>query len=138
VPERRGRIAGVVATLSAIAAFVVDVGFALPDIIDPRGAWIQAGATAALVVIGVAALFVRRHSIQRWAAACVGIGAFCIGLSSLSVFWHGVIISSFPAGEVRLATVLAVVGGAGAAMLGLVAPEEGTARAHLVGRSGTF
>jgi hypothetical protein len=128
-PKRGGPIAGVVATLSAVAAFVIDVGFAVPDIIDPHGAWIQAAATAALVVIGAAALFVRRHSIQRWAAACVGIGAFFIGLSYLSVFWHGVIISSFPPGAVRLATALAVVGGSSAAMLGLVEHEEESPRA---------
>jgi hypothetical protein len=54
----------------------------------------------------------------------VGIGVFCIGLSALSVFWHGVIISSLPAQEVRLSTAIAVVGGASAAMLGAVANDQ--------------
>jgi hypothetical protein len=124
VPNRRGQVAAVMATLSAVAAIVSGVAFAAPDVIDPLGAWIQVGATAALTLIGAAAFFVRSYSIQRWAAAFVGIGVFCIGLSALGVFWHGVVISSLPAGGVRLSTAVAVVGGASAAMLGAVADDQ--------------
>ena len=124
VPNRRGQVAAVIATLSTIAAIVSGVAFAAPDVIDPLGAWIQVGATAALAVIGATAFFVRTCSIQRWAAAFVGIGVFCIGLSALGVFWHGVVISSLPAGEVRLTTAVAVVGGASAAILGAVADSD--------------
>ena len=117
----RGQVASVLATAAAAAAVISGVAFAAVDVVDPLGAWIQVAATAALALIGSAVCFIRRPSVQRWTAACVGVGVFCIGLSALGAFWHGVVISSLSPWEVRLATAVAVVGGAGAATLGAVA-----------------
>jgi hypothetical protein len=39
----------------------------------------------------------------------VGVVAAALGLGSLSVFWHGVVISSLPASLARLATAIAYV-----------------------------
>jgi hypothetical protein len=124
VPDRRVQVAAVLATLAAVAAIVSGVAFAAADVIDPRSAWIQVGATVALAVAGVAACVVRSPSIERWTAGFVGVGVFVVGLSGLGVFWHGVVIASLPAGDVRLATAVAVVGGAAAATLATVAVEE--------------
>lgn len=124
VTDRRGQVAAALATLAAVAAIVSGVAFAASDPIDPRGAWVQVGATVGLAVAGAAACVVRNGQIQRRAAAFVAIAVFCIGLSALSVFWHGVVLAALPAGAVRLTTAIAVVGAATATILGVVANEH--------------
>jgi hypothetical protein len=45
-----------------------------------------------------------------------------VGLSSLSVFWHGVVVSALPAGGARLVLAIALVCGTAAAVLSFL-PE---------------
>ena len=51
------------------------------------------------------------------AAGVVGAVAAAVSLSSLPVFWHGVVISALPATLARAVCALAIVGGAAAAAL---------------------
>ena len=72
--------------------------------------------------------FVSDRSLRTWAAMVVGVVAASLGLGSLSVFWHGVVVSSLPASFARLATAVALVGGAAAVVLAVLAPTTGRAR----------
>jgi hypothetical protein len=54
----------------------------------------------------------------------VGVVAAALGLGSLSVFWHGVVVSSLPALVARLATAVAFLGGAAAVVLAVLAPTN--------------
>lgn len=56
------------------------------------------------------------------AAVGPGVASAAVTLASLSVFWHGVVISALPRGAARLACAVALVGGAAAAALSLL-PE---------------
>jgi hypothetical protein len=51
-----------------------------------------------------------------------------LGLGSLSVFLHGVVVSSLPAPFTRLATAVALVGGASAVVVAVLAPSTGRTR----------
>ncbi len=54
----------------------------------------------------------------------VGVVAAALGVGSLSVFWHGIVISSLPALFTRLATAVASLGGAAAVVLAVLAPND--------------
>jgi hypothetical protein len=59
-----------------------------------------------------------------WVTTLVGAVAAAISLGSLTVFWHGVVISSLPASLARLATATAVVCGLSAAVLAVATGER--------------
>ena len=70
-----------------------------------------------------AGLLVYLRGIRRvHAAGVVGAIAAAVSISSLPVFWHGVVISALPATGARLACALALVCGAAAAALSFL-PE---------------
>ena len=76
VPDRRGQVAAVLATLAAVAAIVTGVAFAAADVIDPRGAWSKLARLLGWLWPESRPASVRSRWIQRWAAAFVGIGVF--------------------------------------------------------------
>jgi len=102
---------------SGLAALLLVTTFAVRD--SPTGgvAWLQlVAAVAVAAVLGVLLLRLRGRS-RVHAAGVVGAVAAAVSLSSLSVFWHGVVISLLPGSVARLFCVLAVAGGATAAVL---------------------
>jgi len=54
--------------------------------------------------------------------------AVSLGMGSLGVFRHGVVISSLPASFTRLATAVALVGGVAAVVVAVLAPSTGRTR----------
>jgi len=102
---------------SGLAALLLVTTFEVRD--SPTGgvAWLQ--LVAAIVVGGVlGTLLLRLGGRSRiHAAGVVGAVAAAVSLSSLSVFWHGVVISLLPGTATRLLCVFAVAGGAAAAVL---------------------
>jgi hypothetical protein len=89
---------------------------------------IEVGSAALLAVLAAAALLLGDRSLRTWAAMVVGVVAAALGLGSLSVFWHGVVVSSLPASLARLATAVAFLGGAAAVVLAVLAPTNGQVR----------
>jgi hypothetical protein len=100
-----------------LTALVSVTTFAVRDAPAGGVAWLQVGTAIAIAVV-LAALVVRLRGRARvHAAGVVGAVAAAVSLSSLSVFWHGVVISALPAPAARAACGLALVCGVGAAVL---------------------
>jgi hypothetical protein len=113
----RGALTVGLGIVSGLSALLLVTTFAVRD--SPTGgiAWLQlvTGVVVA-AVLGVLLLRLRGRS-RVHAAGIVGAVAAAVSLSSLSVFWHGVVISPLPGTVARLLCVLAVAGGAAAAVL---------------------
>ena len=116
-------LAGGLAALTAVTTFAVRDA--------PTGgiAWLQIG-TGGVVAAVLAVLLVRlRGRARAHAAGVVGAVAAAVSLSSLSVFWHGAVISALPASLARAACGLALVCGAAAAALSFLPDFDEPARA---------
>src|SRR6266540_2662974 len=118
VPRRRAETAAAVAGVAAAGALAASTAFATGDVGARRAQWLEVGSAALLAVLAAAALLLGDRSLRTWAAMVVGVFAAALGLGSLSVFWHGVVISSFA----RLATAVALLGGAAAVVLAILTP----------------
>jgi hypothetical protein len=113
----RGVLTVALGVASGIAALLLVTTFAVRD--SPTGgvAWLQLVASVAVAaVLGVLLLRLRGRS-RVHAAGIVGAVAAAVSLSSVSVFWHGVVISLLPGNATRLLCVLAVAGGTASAVL---------------------
>ncbi len=103
--------------LSGLAALAEVTTFAVRDAPTGGIAWLQIG-TAIVVGSILGTLLVRLHGRSRaHAAGVVGAVAAAVSLSSLPVYWHGVVISALGADAVRVVCELALVGGVAAAAL---------------------
>ncbi len=127
-PRRRAELAAGVAGVAAAGALAATAAFATGDAIGRRAQWIEVGSAALLALLAAAALLLGDRSLRTWAAMVVGVVAAALGLGSLSVFWHGVVISSLPASLARLATAVAFLGGAAAVVLATLTPTNRGAR----------
>jgi hypothetical protein len=123
-PRRRSTTAAALAGIAATGALAASAAFATGDAITRRAQWIEVGSAALLAVVGGAALLLGDRSLRTWTAMVVGIVAAALALGSLSVFWHGVVVSSLPALVARLATALALFGGAAAVVLAVLTPTN--------------
>jgi hypothetical protein len=104
-------------TSSGLAALLLVTTFAVRDAPTGGVAWLQLGGAIAVAIV-LAVLLVRLHGRARvHAAGVVGAVAAAVSISSLPVFWHGVVISALPAVATRALCVLSVAGGAAAAGL---------------------
>ncbi|HEY4347285.1 MAG TPA: hypothetical protein VGM80_06815 [Gaiellaceae bacterium] len=102
---------------AGLAALVEVTTFAIRDAPTGGVAWLQVGTAAGVAAaLGVLLLRVRGRA-RVHAAGVVGAVAAAVSLSSLSVFWHGVVISALPAFAARGVCALAIVCGAAAAAL---------------------
>jgi hypothetical protein len=113
----RGPLTVGLGTASGLAALLLVTTFAVRD--SPAGgvAWLQLLASAAVTaVLGVLLLRLRGRS-RVHAAGVVGAVAAAVSISSLPVFWHGVVISLLAGTLARTLCALAIVGGASAAVL---------------------
>jgi len=123
-PRRRRSTATGLAAAAALAALAASASFATGDPIGRVGKWLDVAAAAVLAVVALWALSMRSWSVRGWVTTLVGAVAAAISLGSLSIFWHGFVISSLPAALVRLATWSAVVCGLSAAVLAVAIGEK--------------
>jgi hypothetical protein len=128
LPARRPETAAAVAAIAAAGALTASTAFATGDTIARRTQWVEAASAAVLALFAAVALLRHDRSLRTWAAMVVGVVAMSLGLGSLSVFRHGVVISSLPASFTRLATLVALVGGASAVVIAVLAPSPRRAR----------
>jgi hypothetical protein len=113
----RGVLTVALGTAAGLAALSAVTTFAAKDAPNGQVAWIQIVAGIG-IGIALAVLLVRLHGARRvHAAGIVGAIAAAASIGSLSVFWHGVVISALPATPARLACGLALVGGIAAGAL---------------------
>ena len=129
--ELRGsRSPSALGVAAGLAALLLVATFAVRD--SPTGgvAWLQ--LVAALVVGSVlGALLLRLRGRSRvHAAGVVGAVAAAVSLSSLPVFWHGVVISVLPAIAARALCALAIVCGVAAAALSFLPDFDEPVRAR--------
>jgi hypothetical protein len=123
-PRRRRAAATGLAAAAALAALAASASFATGDPIERIGKWLDVAAAGALAIVALWALSMRSWSVRGWVTTLVGAVAAAISLGSLSVFWHGFVISSLPASLARLATWSAVVCGLSAAVLAVAIGEK--------------
>jgi hypothetical protein len=121
VASRRRRLRGALTiglgTAAGLAALAAVTTFAARDAPNGQIAWVQIVAGIG-IGIALAVLLVRLHGARRvHAAGIVGAIAAAASIGSLSVFWHGNVISALPATPARLACGLALVGGIAAGAL---------------------
>jgi hypothetical protein len=85
-------------------------------------AWLQlvSGIVVGVALAGLLAWFRGRQRVHT--AGVVGVLAAAVSLSSLPVFWHGVVVSALPDDAARAACALALVCGAAAGVLSFL-PE---------------
>jgi hypothetical protein len=102
---------------AGIAALLLVTTFAIRD--SPTGgvAWLQLVAAVAVAAVLCVLLLRLRGRSRVHAAGVVGAVAAAVSLSSLPVFWHGVVISLVPGTVARSLCVVAIAGGASAAVL---------------------
>jgi hypothetical protein len=98
------------------------------DAITRSAQWIEVASAALLAVLAAAALLFGNRSLRTWTAMVVGVVASAVALGSLGVFRHGVVVSSLPAVLARLATAVALFGGAAAVVLAVLTPTNRGAR----------
>jgi hypothetical protein len=126
--RRRGDAAVALAGVAAFAWLPASYGFTLGDSLGGTGEWLDIGAATVLALGTLASLRIRDRAVRVWVATVAGVFAAVLGLGSLSVFWHGVVISALPGTLVRLTTAVAVLAGAMACVLGVLASvDEGAA-----------
>ena len=120
---RRDEASGLAAA-AALAALAASAAFATGDAIARVGQWVDVAAAAVLALVALWALSLGSWAVRGWVTTLVGAVAAAISLGSLSVFWHGIVISSLPASLARLATEAAVVCGLSAAVLAVAIGEK--------------
>ena len=119
---------------AGLAALVEVTTFAMRDAPTGGVAWLQFGA--AVVVAGVlAGLLVRLRGRARvHAAGVVGAVAAAVSLSSLPVFWHGVVISALPGNAARAVCGFAIAAGIAATALSFLPDFDEPVRIRTVRR----
>jgi hypothetical protein len=105
--------------LAALATLLVTCGFAAASTAS-SGTWIEAGNEVLLVLVGIGFLIAGSRDTRALAGGALGLLALAVGLKSLPVLLHGVVLSALPADLARTADVLAISAGAAAAVVGLV------------------
>jgi len=105
------------AVAGGIAAAAGSVAFAARDEPSGNAGWLPIAITLAIGTGFAAVLLTTAGSLRAHAAGIAGAVAAAATLSSLPVFWHGVVVSALPGTLARLACGLALVCGAAAAAL---------------------
>jgi hypothetical protein len=116
---------------SGAAALLEVTTFAVRDAPTGGVAWLQ--LIAAVVVAGVlGGLLLRLRGRARvHAAGVVGAVAAAVSLSSLPIFWHGVVISALPGAFARAVCALAIAAGVAAAALSFLPDFDEPVRARI-------
>jgi hypothetical protein len=130
VRERRLRRALTIGLGAAggLTALVAIASFSARDAPTGSVGWLEIGTGCALGAV-LAGLLIGLHGRARvHAAGLVGAVGAAVSLSSLPVFWHGVVISALPATLARLCCGLALVLGVAAASLSFLPDFEAPRR----------
>ncbi len=120
----RARLTVGLGLAGGLAALACVTTFAARDAPSGGVAWLQIGTGLALGAVLAGVLVSLRGRARVHAAGVVGAIGAAVSLSSLSIFWHGVIISVLPAAAARLVCGLALVCGASAAVLSFLPDSE--------------
>ncbi len=116
-PSRRLALTIGLGVAGGLAALTAVTAFAARDAPQGGVAWLQIGIGIAVGAV-VAAVVARLHGRARvHAVGVVGALAAVVSLGTLSVFWHGVVVSALPGTAARLLCGLALVCGGSAAVL---------------------
>jgi hypothetical protein len=105
--------------LAGAATLLGATGFAVAST-GTQGAWIEAANEAAFALAAAVVVVRGSSNTQALAGGFLGLLGLAAGLTKLPVLGHGIVLSALPGNLERLAVVLAIAAGAGAAMLGLV------------------
>jgi hypothetical protein len=90
------------------------VGFATGDRLSRSSQWVGLGYALVLAVGAVASLAFAGRSVRTWLAMLIGVNVVVLNMQAVSVFLHGVVISSLPATPTRLLTAIGIACGLGA------------------------
>jgi hypothetical protein len=120
--QSRPLVAGLLAAVASLASLAATAGFAGADPLSRRP--LELACTALLALAALAALFRWTGEVRAWVAMLVGAVAVALSLGYVSVFWHGVVISTLPATLVRVFVALGVCCGFGAAVFGLLGSAD--------------
>jgi len=118
-PARLRTAAAALGWLSAVATLFVTCGFAASSTAS-EGTWVESGNEILFVLVGVGFLVAGSADTRALAGGALGLLALAVGLTSLPVLLHGVVLSALPGNVVRTAVVVAISAGAAAAVVGLV------------------
>jgi len=115
---------------SGVASLALVTTFAVRDAPTGGVAWLQLAASVAVAAVLAGLLLRLRGRAQVHAAGVVGAVAAAVSISSLSIFWHGVVISVLPGAGARALCTVAIVGGAAAAVLSFLPDFDEPVRAR--------
>jgi hypothetical protein len=118
-PGRLRIAAAALGWLAATATLLVTCGFAASSTAS-EGTWVESGNEILFVLVGAGFLVARSADTRALAGGALGLLALAVGLKSLPVLLHGVVLSALPGNVARTAVVLAISAGAAAAVVALV------------------
>jgi hypothetical protein len=124
----RGALTIGLGVAAGAAALVAVTTFAVRAAPTGGVAWLQLGSGIAVAAALGGLLLYLRGQARVHTAGVVGAVAAAVSLSSLPVFWHGVVISALPAAGARAACALALVLGLAAAALSFLPDFDEPAR----------
>ena len=105
--------------VAALATLLVTCGFAAASTAS-SGTWVEAGNEILFVLVGIGFLVAGSRDTRALAGGALGLLALAVGLKSLPVLLHGVVLSALPADLARTAVAVAISAGAAATVVGLV------------------
>jgi hypothetical protein len=128
--RRRHRAALTVAlgVVAGTAALLAVTTFAVRAAPTGGVAWLQLVAGIAIAAVLGGLLVYLRGARRIHTAGVIGAIAAAVSVSSLPVFWHGVVVSALPPAGARLACALALVCGVAAAALSFLAEADAPKR----------
>jgi hypothetical protein len=122
-------VAAVVLGVTASAGMLVTAaGFAL-DSYSSGGKWVLAANELVFVLVGIAFVVRGSRAARGIAGGALGFLGLGVGLSTIPVLLHGLVLSVLPGTVARLVVVLTISAGAAATALGLLVFEETLDRA---------
>lgn len=111
--------AAVLGWIAAASTLIVTCGFAASATAS-EGTWVESGNEILFVLLGAGFLVAGSADTRALAGGALGLLALAVGLKSLPVLLHGVVLSGLPGNVARSAVVLAISAGAAAAAVALV------------------
>jgi hypothetical protein len=112
---------------AAVGVVVTGAGFAL-DSYASEGKWVEAGNELVFALVGVLVIVRGKPDTRAIAGGALGLLGLAVGLSKLSVFTHGLVLSVLPYNLARAVVALTIATGAAATCLGLVVFADITER----------
>jgi hypothetical protein len=105
--------------IAAGAAAASAIGFAASSSASEQ-TWVEAATELSFLLLGVVLLAHGSLDSRALSGALVGLFALAIGLTDVSVLFHGLVLSALPGALARTAVTLSIAAGAAAVVCGLV------------------